>query len=207
MSGVSWVLAATLAGSPCRAAVLDIAPDGQVTVIDGPSVQLSTDPRQALRIGGPAKPRIAAPGPARATAAKADVQAAIQSASRSEGLGRDLVEAVAWQESRFRPNAVSPKGARGVMQLMPATAKALRVQPDDVNANIRGGAAYLRALLTRYDGDLTKTLAAYNAGPLAVDRHGGVPPYRETQAYVAAVLERLAAQVAPPSFASTRFAR
>ncbi|HMH65537.1 MAG TPA: lytic transglycosylase domain-containing protein, partial [Rhizomicrobium sp.] len=120
------------------------------------------------------------------------VGAAIRSAAAHHALSQELVAAVAWQESRQRQAAVSPKGARGVMQLMPATARGLRVDPDDLSANVDGGAAYLAQMLDRFDGDVIKTLAAYNAGPEAVTRYGGVPPYPETQAYVTAVLDRLA---------------
>jgi soluble lytic murein transglycosylase-like protein len=104
-----------------------------------------------------------------------------------------VVEAVAWQESRFNHAAVSPKGARGVMQLLPKTASDLGVDPGDLRGNIDGGAAYLAQQLRRYGGDLRLALAAYNAGPGAVDRYGGVPPYAETQTYVRAILARLAA--------------
>ncbi|HWM61070.1 MAG TPA: lytic transglycosylase domain-containing protein, partial [Rhizomicrobium sp.] len=86
----------------------------------------------------------------------------------------------------------SPKGARGVMQLMPGTARGLGVNAGDLSANVDDGAAYLAQMLDRFDGDIIKSLAAYNAGPEAVTRYGGVPPYPETQAYVSAVLGRLA---------------
>ena len=79
------------------------------------------------------------------------------------------------------------------MQLMPGTARELGVDPRDPAANIRGGTAYIRKLLNRFDGDLVRTIAAYNAGPNAVIKAGGVPRYRETQAYVASVMNRLAA--------------
>ena len=96
----------------------------------------------------------------------------------------------------MRGGVVSAAGAIGEMQLMPATARALGVDPWDTRDNFRGGAAYLGGLVHRYDGDLIRALAAYNAGPGAVDRYGGVPPYRETQAYVAAIMNRLGRRAA-----------
>ncbi|QFT78602.1 lytic transglycosylase domain-containing protein [Erythrobacter sp. THAF29] len=107
-------------------------------------------------------------------------------------LSPSLLEAVVWQESRWRENAVSPAGARGLAQLMPVTAKYLGVDPDDPHANLEGGARYLREQLDRFDGDLEKALAAYNAGPGRVIRAGGIPNIRETKQYVAAIMGRLA---------------
>jgi len=92
------------------------------------------------------------------------------------------------------PGVVSSAGAIGEMQLTPATARALGVNPYDTRQNLDGGAAYLRVLMQHYDGDLIRSLAAYNAGPQAVDRYGGVPPYKETQAYVADILALLSDQ-------------
>ncbi len=109
------------------------------------------------------------------------------------GLPRELVRAVVWAESGYQPGAVSPKGALGLMQLMPSTAAELGVDPLDPAENLSGGTRYLKRMLDRFDGDpdqLVKALAAYNAGPGSVDRHSGVPPYSETLSYLSKVLRR-----------------
>ncbi len=106
-----------------------------------------------------------------------------------------LLEALVWQESRWRPGAVSSAGARGLAQLMPGTARQLGVNPHDPDANLEGGARYLRQQLDAFGGDLEKALAAYNAGPGRVIRAGGIPAIRETQLYVAAILGRLSQPV------------
>jgi len=125
------------------------------------------------------------------TGTRAELEALAADVARRHGLDPALVLAVASVESSFKPKAVSPKGALGLMQLMPATATALGVEDAlDPETNLEGGSRYLAELLTLYGGDLTRTLAAYNAGPGAVKRHGGIPPYRETRAYVKKVLER-----------------
>jgi soluble lytic murein transglycosylase-like protein len=103
------------------------------------------------------------------------------------GLPRQLVRSVMAAESAFQPQAVSPKGAIGLMQLMPSTAQALGANPYDPSQNVDAGVRYLRDLLTRYDNRLWHALAAYNAGPEAVDRYGGVPPYAETINYVSRI--------------------
>src|SRR5450432_4035367 len=100
------------------------------------------------------------------------------------GLPRHLVRSVMAAESGFQPLAVSPKGAIGLMQLMPGTAAELGVDPYDPAQNVDAGTRYLRDLLSKYDGGLRRALAAYNSGPAAVDRYNGVPPYRETVNYV-----------------------
>ena len=173
-----------LAAGPAHAQVIEVQSDGAAAVYAGPVVS-----------SGQGRALIAAPavhaGAAR-PAASAAVSDAIRQAADRRQLSARLIEAVAWQESRLNQKAVSPKGALGVMQLRPQTAAGLGVDPSDLHGNVDGGAAYLGRLLQQFDGDIVLTLAAYNAGPEAVRRWGGVPPYPETRAYVAAVLDRLA---------------
>jgi soluble lytic murein transglycosylase-like protein len=107
-------------------------------------------------------------------------------------LDPELVLALIEVESNFNPQARSPKDAQGLMQLIPATAERFGVKDVwDAEDNLRGGMAYLRWLLKRFDGDVKLTLAAYNAGEGAVDRHGWVPPYSETRAYVSRISDKL----------------
>ncbi len=117
-----------------------------------------------------------------------DAATLVRDAARRTGLPPALVESVARVESNLRPEAVSPKGALGVMQLMPATARALDADPRDSAQNIDAGARLLRELLIKYDGDVVKALSAYNAGSGAVDRYRGMPPYAETRDYVDKVI-------------------
>ncbi len=119
----------------------------------------------------------------------AEFEPIISSCSREFGVDSSLVKAVIHAESGYNPSAVSPKGAQGLMQLMPKTAQGLKVadsfNPSD---NIRGGVRYLRFLLDTFKGDESLALAAYNSGMGSVAKYGGIPPYRETQTYVAKVL-------------------
>ncbi|HET9029925.1 MAG TPA: lytic transglycosylase domain-containing protein [Candidatus Aquilonibacter sp.] len=117
------------------------------------------------------------------------ISSLVTEASSANGVPPGLVHAVLMAESAGDPSAVSVAGAQGLMQLMPGTSATCGIaNPFDANENVQCGAAYLKQLLTRYHGDATLAVAAYNAGPGAVDRYHGVPPYAETRAYVARVI-------------------
>jgi len=127
----------------------------------------------------------------RGAASGDDLRALAVAAARRHGLDPELVLAVIGVESAFRPEAVSPKGAQGLMQLMPRTAESLGVGDAlDPEQNLDGGTRHLGSLLALYGGDVERALAAYNAGQGAVARHGGIPPFQETREYVRKVLER-----------------
>jgi len=118
-----------------------------------------------------------------------ELSGVITTASDRYHLDPDLVNSVIHAESGFNARAVSPKGAQGLMQLMPKTASKLGVSDAfDPAANVNGGTRYLRALLEQYNFDLIKALAAYNAGPQRVEQYHGVPPYYETQAYISRIV-------------------
>lgn len=174
-------LAVSISTGAC-AQVLSIGDDGAVTTYSGPAVFTADG---ATAIAPPESPQLFRPPPEQ-------VVELIRESSARHAVPSSIVEAVAWQESRFNHTAVSSKGARGVMQLLPTTASDLGVDPSDLRGNIDGGAAYLAQQLKRF-GDVKLALAAYNAGPKAVERYGGVPPYAETQSYVRAIMARLAA--------------
>ena len=114
----------------------------------------------------------------------------VDAAAKKNGLPPSFVHSVVAAESAYQPNAVSPKGAIGLMQLMPATAQAYGADPHNPAQNVEAGAAYLRELLLKYEGDPRRALAAYNAGPGAVDKYNGVPPYAETKTYIERVLRK-----------------
>ena len=127
--------------------------------------------------------------PGRTALGRADIQQLVQNISREHGLDPKLVDALVRVESSYDPNAVSHRGAMGLMQLMPETAKRLDVEnPFDPEENIRGGVKEFARLVEQYSGNLQLALAAYNAGEGAVSRYRGVPPYNETRAYVSRIL-------------------
>jgi soluble lytic murein transglycosylase-like protein len=119
--------------------------------------------------------------------------AAIHFAAASANISPTLLAALVWQESRWNPQAVSNKGAIGLTQLMPGTARDLGVDPTDPYANLVGGARYLRQMLNEFGGDVEKALAAYNAGAGRVRNAGGVPAIAETRNYVASIVRRISA--------------
>lgn len=124
---------------------------------------------------------------------EADYKTMVADEARRQGVPPALMMALVGRESNWNPSVTSKKGAYGLMQLMEGTAKDLGVDRNDPAQNVRGGVTYLKKMLDRYNGDQRLALAAYNAGPGAVDKYGGVPPYPETQAYVAAILKQLEA--------------
>lgn len=181
-----WAIAALAAvASPCLADVIDIAPDGAAVTYAAPAVFTSTGVTA-----------IADAIPSRSSGIPIDLSKVIAEAASRNRLSPDLVTEVAWRESRFHQTAVSTRDAVGVMQLTAGTARDLGVDRYDVRQNIHGGATYLRQMVDRYGGDVRLGLAAYNAGPGAVDRYRNVPPFQETQAYVTAILGRLAQRTA-----------
>jgi soluble lytic murein transglycosylase-like protein len=180
----SFVVAGFLLITPVMADVLDISPDGNVTVYDKPAVFGPTGARAIART-------VSVPS-------GSGIGELISQAATRYALNPELLHAVAWKESHFHSNAISPKGAVGIMQLMPDTARALGIDQYDPAQNIQGGAAYLRQMLNRYGENTSLALAAYNAGPGAVDRFCAVPPFAETQNYVSAIIGAVPGPIQSP---------
>jgi soluble lytic murein transglycosylase-like protein len=194
-------MAATVA--PARADVMEIDADGARWIAGGQSAApdltaVVTNAATAELTGDFGLPAHALADTARhASVVPGTYAAKVHELAARFDLSPALIEALVWQESRWRPNAVSHAGARGLAQLMPGTARDLGVNADDPFDNLEGGARYLREQLDRFDGDLERALAAYNAGPGRVQRAGGIPRIRETQLYVTAIMGRLAAHSRP----------
>ncbi|QNP43205.1 lytic transglycosylase domain-containing protein [Sphingomonas daechungensis] len=193
----TFALASGLAvAGPAQAGVLEIGDDGTVkTLGDTPGATWTTDDQQ--EVTAEASDDIVIPD--KAVTVLADrgwsggyAQAMVEIAKAND-ISPYLLEAVVWQESRWNPAARSRAGAIGLAQLMPGTARDLGVDPNDPLQNLSGGARYLRQQLNRFDGNVEKALAAYNAGPGRVMTAGGIPSIPETQAYVRAIVARLAA--------------
>lgn len=145
-----------------------------------------SDKRRAQRAAAASAGR-----PPEKSASRQELAPLVAAAAAAHGLPEELLMAVVEVESNFNPAAVSPKGAVGLMQLMPQTARQLGVDdPRDPAANLDGGARYLKQLIARFGNDLSLAVAAYNAGPGAVLRNGTIPPYAETQSYVPKVILR-----------------
>ncbi|MGE5236467.1 MAG: lytic transglycosylase domain-containing protein [Acidobacteriota bacterium] len=167
---VAVALAALAAGTAEAGVFVLTQPDGTRKIVNIPGSSAARVPRGSLLRRDELWPRV-------------------QETAKSFGVDPTLVDLVIRMESGYNPSAVSPKGAQGVMQLMPDTASLYGVRNTfDPEQNIRGGVRYLKDLLERFGSNVTYALAAYNAGPEAVERHGGIPPYRETRNYVQSIL-------------------
>ncbi|WP_246027177.1 lytic transglycosylase domain-containing protein [Novosphingobium umbonatum] len=178
LTPVIWAASVWAAPSAC-ADVLQVGEDGATLWR-----------RNAGKVEWQAAQAVPTPPPPRQTIAPTHLAPLAAQAAAAHGLPPALLEALVWQESRWHPQAVSPKGAIGLGQLMPATARALGVDPHDPAANLHGAARYLRQQIDHFGGNLPLALAAYNAGPKRVEQAGGIPPIAETQAYVRAITQR-----------------
>ena len=182
------------AAAPAHADVLEIGPNGPRWISGALAVQAPAEGASdvvELSADFAVPPQAIADAARQAGVVPGVYAAKVSELSRRFDLSPTLIEALVWQESRWHANAVSPVGARGLAQLMPGTARYLGVDANDPLANLEGGARYLREQLDRFDGDIEKALAAYNAGPGRVIAAGGVPRIRETQGYVASIMGRL----------------
>lgn len=186
--------ASVLAAAAAQAQVYVGTDAGGTLVLSNHAGEVATQ----LLIGAPPEAASSSPPAEPATPqrqAPPPLMGEIRAAAKRHDVPESLLAAVIAVESGFNAAAVSPKGAKGLMQLMPATARRFGVKDVfAVQENLNGGAAYLRWLLTQFDNDLRLALAAYNAGEGAVARAGGIPPYPETRDYVARVLARMASR-------------
>ncbi|MDB5738167.1 MAG: transglycosylase [Sphingomonas bacterium] len=186
-----WIV---VAPSDAWADVLEIGQGGAVVV--RASDRGLSDP---VLFADPVDPEPAPDVPAAAittiepAAVPAAFRASLAQAAETARVSPTLLAALVWQESRWRPAALSARGARGLTQLMPVTARALAVDSGDAEANLAGGARYLRNMLDMFDGNVERALAAYNAGPGRVLHSPGLPAIAETRAYVSSIIDRVGA--------------
>jgi soluble lytic murein transglycosylase-like protein len=188
------VACCNVSAQTAKADVLEIGDNGSVTVHSVPELIGASGTQPSPVIAGTPAQNFPTRGHSRSAPHTAEIRSMLATAAARYSISPLLLSAVAWRESAFDPAAKSPKGARGIMQLMPATAHKLCTAECSASENAEAGAAYLRQLLERYNGDVVKALAAYNAGSGAIDRFRGIPPYRETRLYVDAILARLASE-------------
>ena len=194
--GGTATLALLCAATPARADVMEIGPEGPRWISGALAApQPAESPAESdvteLSADFAVPPQAVADAARQAGVVPAVYAVKVAELARRFDLSPTLIEALVWQESRWQAGARSPVGAQGLAQLMPGTARYLGVNQLDPFANLEGGARYLREQLDRFDGNIEKALAAYNAGPGRVIAAGGVPRIRETQGYVAAIMGRL----------------
>jgi soluble lytic murein transglycosylase-like protein len=184
----------------CFAALPGAAHADVIEVGAGGAVAVMASDRGDFANAVTAAPSVAEPAPDVPTAALTTIdepvvplayQLQLTRAAEAANVSPTLLAALVWQESRWHANALSPKGARGLTQLMPGTARALAVDPADAGSNLAGGARYLRVMLDTFGGNVERALAAYNAGPGRVLRTAGLPAIAETRAYVTSIIDRL----------------